>query len=375
METPLMLTKAFCSDGSVWIAESKRTAEGSSLADFALRELQVNDWCFFQTSGSEGNRKWVGLTKESMLKSAKVVNTHFGITERDHWLLALPTHHVGGFGVLARAFLGGSKVTRLDGKWDAASFVHRCEESGATLASLVPTQVFDLVAAELSAPKTMRVALVGGGAMSAELEQAALALGWPVRRTYGMTETASQVASQVIDGGEMEVLPIWDVSTDAEGVLTVRGEALAKGYAINEDGAWHWEPISAEAGLRTRDRVTVRQEGLRQFLRFVGREANTIKILGELVALGPIQERLDALRLNLGIHAGEAVICDAPDARKEARLVLVVSQMSDGDAKRLQKGLNETLRPFECVEDVRRVDRIPHSDLGKVLLEELRRQL
>lgn len=345
------------------------------LQQFLEKKFGEQAWCLFQTSGSEGLRKWVGLTKEKMLISARAVNAHYNISERDHWLLALPVHHVGGFGVFARSFVSGSQVTPLEGKWDAKAFAQRCGEVGATLASLVPTQVFDLVSAKLTAPKTMRAVLVGGGAMSSEVEQAALQLGWPVRRTYGMTETGSQVASQTKENEEMEVLPIWNVSTDEDEVLTVRGEALAKGYAVLEDGKWRWEEISAEEGLRTRDRVKISKEGARQFLRFVGREANTTKILGELVTLGPIQERIDTLRMKLGIHAGEAVICDVPDARKEATLVLVVSGMSDANAERLRKGLNETLRPFECVEEVRRVGRIPRSDLGKVLLKELRRQL
>ncbi|HRH96676.1 MAG TPA: AMP-binding protein, partial [Prosthecobacter sp.] len=293
METTLIIEPEFWSDGDVWVGQPAPTEEGESLADFARRDLQVKDWCFFQTSGSEGRRKWVGLTKESLLISARAVNAHFDITHRDHWLLALPTHHVGGFGVLARAFVSESHVTRLEGKWDAADFAQKCAEAGVTLASLVPTQVFDLVAARLNAPPSMRVVLVGGGALSPEIETAALQLGWPVRRTYGMTETASQVASQAKSGGEMEVLPIWEVSTDEEGVLSVRGEALAQGYAVQEAGKWRWEPIAPEAGLRTRDRVSVWQEGTRRFLRFVGREANTVKILGELVALGPIQEQLD----------------------------------------------------------------------------------
>lgn len=373
METSLMLTKEFWSDGGVWVAEAEPTTEGTSLADFASRELQAKDWCFFQTSGSEGKRKWVGLTKESLLISAKAVNAHFGITERDHWLLALPTHHVGGFGVLARAFLSGSRVTKLDGRWDAAAFAHRCEESGVTLASLVPTQVFDLVVAKLAAPKTMRVVLVGGGAMSTEVEQAALAFGWPVRRTYGMTETASQVASQITECGEMEVLPIWKPDTDADGVLTVRGEALAKGHAVQEDGKWHWVPIQPETGLRTRDRVSLRREGGRLFLRFLGRESGIVKILGELVALGPIQQQIEALRLKLGLHSGDAVVCDVPDARKEARLVLAVSGLRAEDAARLQNSLNAMLRPFEQIEEVCEVAEIPRGELGKARVEELRR--
>jgi O-succinylbenzoic acid--CoA ligase len=372
METPLMLKPEFWSAGGVWIGEADHTEDGSTLADFAARELQAQNMCFFQTSGSEGRRQWVGLTKESLLISAKAVNAHFGITERDHWLLALPTHHVGGFGVLARAFVSGGMVTRLDGKWDAAVFARTCAEAGATLASLVPTQVFDLVAAKLNAPKSMRVVLVGGGAMSSALEQAALQLGWPVRRTYGMTETASQVASQTTEGGEMEVLPIWDLGTHDDGVLTVRGEALAKGYAMQESGIWRWEPISAETGLRTRDRVSLHHEGARRFLRFVGRESGIVKILGELVVLGPIQERIDAVRLQLGLHDGDAAVCDVSDARKESSLVLVVSQMSDAAAMRLQNGLNEMLRPFERVEVVRSLISIPRGELGKVRWEELR---
>jgi len=373
METSLMLTKEFWSDGSVWVAEAEPTIEGSSLVEFAQHELQATDWCFFQTSGSEGKRKWVGLTKASLLVSARAVNAHFGITERDHWLLALPTHHVGGFGVLARAFLSGGRVTRLDSKWDAAEFARLCEESGATLASLVPTQVFDLVTAKLMAPHSMRLVLVGGGAMSSEVEEAALALGWPVRRTYGMTETASQVASQVAAGGEMDVLPIWTLGTDADGVLTVRGEALAKGHAVRDDEKWRWMPIPPETGLRTRDRVSLHREGERLFLRFMGREAGIVKILGELVALEPIQQQIEALRLKLGLHSGDAVICDVPDARKEARLVLAVSGLRAEDAARLQKGLNMTLRPFEQIEEIREVASIPRGGLGKARVDELRR--
>ncbi len=340
------------------------------LAEFVLAELG-DGWCFFTTSGTEGARKWVGLRKESLLISARAVNAHFEVTERDHWLLALPIWHVGGFGILARAFVSEGQVTQQIGKWDAAEFVRQCHESSATICSLVPTQMFDVVAAKLTAPKSMRVVLVGGGAMSRELELAARHLGWPVCRTYGMTETASQVAAQRWEG-DMEVLPIWDVSTDDDGTLTVRGTALASGYARREAGKWLWEPILPEIGLRTRDRVRLWHEGTRRFLSFVGRESGMVKILGELVALGPIQERIDALRLEMGLRDGEAVICDVPDERSEARLVLVVSGMRADEANRLLIRLNEALRPLERVSELREVSRVPRGELGKVRLEELR---
>lgn len=393
METPgLMLTEPeFWHSSRAHVAlpqepDDAVAAAAAGLREFAEDELGARGWCFFQTSGSEGRQKWVALTKDALLASAQAVNAHFNITERDHWLLALPTHHVGGFGILARSFLSGSAVTRLEGKWNAAAFVQRCADVEATLASLVPTQVFDLVAAGLPCPAAMRVVLVGGGALSEEVRQAALALGWPVRRTYGMTETCSQVATQAADGDEMEVLPIWNLSTDADGVLTIRGQALAQGYAMQDgSGAWTWQPIPPESGLRTRDRVTLWMDGegtgdtggspRRQFLRFVGREVGIIKILGELVALGPIQERMEALRLETGLRHGDAAVCDVADARKEAALALVYCGMSDTEAAALQQRLNATLRPLEQVQHLRRVEALPRSELGKVRLGELRGML
>lgn len=375
MAKTLSIEPEFWSDGDNWVAMPEPCEEGGALSEFAIRELEAKNWCFFQTSGSEGRRKWVGLTKESLLISARAVNAHFEISGRDRWLLALPDYHVGGFGVLARAFLSGSGVTRLAGKWNAHLFVGACEDVGATLTSLVPTQVFDLVAAQLRAPSLMRTVLVGGGALSVEIEAAALELGWPLRRTYGMTETASQVASQRAEGGGMEVLPLWQLSTDSEGLLTIRGAALAQGYAIQESEGWRWEAIPAGEGLRTRDRVELWHEAGRQYLRFKGRVAGTVKILGELVTLGPIQERLDALMRESGLAAAEAVVCDVPDNRKEARLLLAVSGMSEEESAGLQERLNEGLRPFERITEVRRVTSIPRSELGKVRFATLREML
>ncbi|WP_395745358.1 AMP-binding protein [Prosthecobacter sp.] len=374
METAVILQPGFWNDGSAWVAEPAASDEGRALTKFAQDELQMRDICFFQTSGTEGVRKWVGLTKEALMISARAVNAFFDITARDHWLLALPAHHVGGFGILARSFASGSAVSVLEGKWNAAAFVQKFEAAGATLASLVPTQIFDLVAAELRAPATLRAVLVGGGALNAELEAAALAHGWQIHRTYAMTETASTVAAQPRPGAELEVLPIWQVSTDAEGVLSLRGEALALGYAICAEGRWRWEPVPP-TGLRTRDRVEIVETGSRRCLRFLGRESGIVKILGELVALAPIQERLDTLRLKLGLQE-DAVVCDVPDARKEHALVLVVTQTMSGEtAARLLHELNETLRPLERIDRLQSVAAIPRSDLGKVLMPALRTML
>jgi O-succinylbenzoic acid--CoA ligase len=343
------------------------------LQSFVETRFPNEGTCLFQTSGTDGAPKWVVLTKDGLQRSAKAVNAHFGITAADRWLLALPLWHVGGFGILARAFAADSPVTALPGKWSPQAFTELATASKSTLASLVPTQVFDLVTAGLKAPKSLRVVLVGGAALSHDLEKAALDLGWPIRRTNGMTETASQVASQSLAGGELEVLSLWDLQTDGDGILTIRGPALAKGYvSAIEPGTWSWKAISADEGLRTRDRVSLSEVGGKRVLRFTGREAGTIKILGEFVSLSRIQECLESLRLALGMTSGDAAVCDVPDERAGARLVLAFSAFSPSDAERLMKALNDDLRAFEQIETIREVPAIPRSELGKLRLEPLR---
>ncbi|MFM2169380.1 MAG: hypothetical protein RIS79_3751 [Verrucomicrobiota bacterium] len=368
------LTAAFWCGADTHVARAPGGLD-DGLAAWIELKLGKQGWCLFQTSGTEGSRKWVGLTKAALQVSARAVNGHFSVTTADRWLLALPTWHVGGFGILARAFAADVPVEVLGGKWDARAFAKKAAETGVTLTSLVPTQVFDLASAGIAAPRSLRVVLVGGGALSDPVRQAALNLGWPVRTTYGMTETASQVASEAAEGGAMEVLPIWQPLTDAEGVLTIRGAALAKGYAIQERTGWRWEGIDPLRGLRTRDRVSLVSEGGKCLLRFTGRESGIVKILGELVALGPIQSRLDALRLELRLTEGDAAVCDVPDERAGARLVLAVGGLEAGTAAALREALNRDLRNFEQIQQMLSMPNIPRSELGKVLQEELRCRL
>lgn len=325
-----------------------------------------------QTSGSEGKPKWVVLSKHAFLASAKAVNQHIQTAADDRWLIALPLTHVGGFSIFARAFVSGSKVHPFDGRWDAERFVAVCAEQRITLTSMVPTQVFDLVRAQLTAPASLRAVVVGGGGMTKELGMAARDLGWPVLQSYGMTEAASQIATEPLEHlssgfnpDALEVLPHWSVRVTEGDHLAIGGEALASGYlSKTETGEWHYLPIGSE--FVTRDRVELWTDGTRQCLRFLGRESSILKIMGELVHLDALQAKLDALA-----DAGsQCVIVDVPDERRGRSLVLV----HDGaaDAVTLMDRFNASVAPFERIVAVQEVARIPRSDLGKVRINELR---
>lgn len=355
---------------------SARADEADGLTEFAkIRGLR--GLCFFQTSGSEGLPKWVALRKEAFLISGAAVNAHFEATAKDRWLVALPLHHVGGFAIYARAHLSGSVVIRSEvSKWDPAAFVQECEGQGITLVSLVPAQVHDLVRSRLACPPCLRAAIIGGGGMTQTLADQASALGWRVFQSYGMTEAASQIATQpynpfgaVFDVTSLEVLPHWQLDLDSEGRLMVKGQALALGYARREtENSWTWDAIDSVAGLRTRDMVRLWQHGTRRFLSFVGRESGTVKILGELVHLAPLQARLEALAVTAG-WAQMPVIATVPDQRREAQLVLVTEGESGGEA--LRESFNAATPPLCHLSRVIPVASIPRTDLGKVSLKAL----
>ena len=139
---------------------------------------------FVATSGSTGDIKLVALSKRAILASAAVVNERLEVTSRDVWAAVLPPFHVGGLGVYARCHLAGARALPMP--WDPRAFA----ESEATIASLVPAQVRDLIAEGLAPSKTLRAILVGGGIFDIERS------GWPTLPSYGMTECARRSPSK-----------------------------------------------------------------------------------------------------------------------------------------------------------------------------------
>src|SRR5688572_32857682 len=93
--------------------------------------LKAHVW--LATSGTSGALKLTALSKKALLASAASVNRYLQSDSRDVWCCVLPTFHVGGLGIYARALLSGARV--VSETWDPARFAANRE---ITLASLVP---------------------------------------------------------------------------------------------------------------------------------------------------------------------------------------------------------------------------------------------
>ena len=319
------------------------------------------------TSGVSARLKPVALAKRALLASAAAVNDHLRATARDVWLNPLPAFHVGGLGIHARAHRSGARVVTLDA-WAPETYRAAAAAAGATLSALVPTQVFDLVRAGLPAPAALRAVVVGGGPLAPALYRRARALGWPLLPSYGATECGSQAATADLASldrdavPELQILPHLALRAGADGRIEIRGASLLTGYATDQglddpkrDGWWRTDDL----GLVRGGTVAVS-----------GRAGEVVKVLGESVALGPLQLALEIAMLDLGF-AGEAALYALPDERAGWRLGLAYAGADPTTAAALGAAFNERVAPYERVMDVVEVARIPRSALGKVIIGEL----
>ncbi|MEP4076659.1 AMP-binding protein [Haloferula sp.] len=358
METTYLRDPAFWSS-------AKAEAPGSSFVLPEIPDGKLDGLVFFQTSGSMSWPHWVGLSRVALLHSAAVVNAYLGVDEKSCWGLALPLNHVGGFGVVARAFEAGSRLDCFREKWDPARFTAWLKAEHVTHVSLVPTQIHDLVREWLRPPPTLKVVVAGGGGLDEETGRAARDLGWPVLASYGMTEAGSQIATQGIElldqpyeSGRISVLPHWKVRIEDDGRIALQGETLFAGELIQSGDKWRF---SARKGdwFVTKDLGQLDDGGLL----VTGRADALVKILGELV---------NPLAVERELAVPEASVVALPDSRKGHRLIVVYERTAI--SKRVESRVasyNQGVEGFRRIDGVAKIDAIPRSDLGKVRRLEL----
>ena len=303
--------------------------------------------------------KLVALSKRAILASAAAVNQHLESIKADVWCCVLPTFHVGGLGIHARAHLSGARVVSMP--WSAAEFAKTCANENVTLSALVPAQVHDLVAAGLTAPTSLRSIVIGGAALPADLHAAAWDLGWPVLPSYGMSECCSQVATALGRSREMILLPHLDARAEADGLLAFRGSSLLTGYCLFDDhGKATFVDPKIDGWFVSEDEGEV--EG--RVLRMSGRRGELVKIGGESVDL----RRLDAIVDEIARHEGaDAAVVPVADRRLGHVIHLVVTAR----AYAIRDAFNGCVLPFERARAVHTVDAIPRSSVGKLLRKRL----
>ena len=334
------------------------------------------------TSGSTGAPKGVVLTQRAIFWNA-VNSAHLhDLTSADRVLTTLPMFHVGGMNIQTTPALHAGATVVLHAKFDPQAAFDAIERERITLAVLVPAQLAAMMEhprwaiADLS---SLRMITTGSTIVTESLVRRVSARGVPLVQVYGSTETCpiaayvrAEVADRkagcagapalhcdvkVVDDGGRELPP------GADGEVLVRGPNVTAGY-------WN-DPVESAQALRdgwyhSGDVGHFDAEG---YLTVVARKKDMIISGGENIypaELETILAECPAIE--------EACVVGREDARwGEAVVAAVVlrpgARMSEAEVMALFHG---RLARYKHPREVRFLERLPRSALGKIRKEDVR---
>jgi O-succinylbenzoic acid--CoA ligase len=328
------------------------------------------------TSGTTGRPKGAVLSHDNHRASAHAWAGLLRPGPGQRWLACLPLYHVAGLAMVTRTTRWGAPLQLLD-SFDAGT-VSAALDDGVTHLSLVPVQLERLLAVRerRPVPDTLVAILLGGGPLPLGSLTRARAAGYRVLTSYGLTETASGVASggadaatvtdpaagRALPGVELRVEP--DGAADGSGEILVRGPMVFSGY-LGDPAA------TAEAlrggWLHTGDLGTL-DGGL---LRIVDRRHDLIVSGGENVYPAEVEAVL-------AMHPAvvEAGVYGVPHERWGAVPAAAVVVAGDGpDDAELDRHCREHLAGYKVPTRFVRVPGLPYDELGKLRRHLLRERV
>ncbi len=332
------------------------------------------------TSGTTGQPKGVRLTVGNLVASATASAFRLGVTRSDRWLCCLPTYHMGGLAPVVRSALYGATVV-IQREFDAAETARILDESGITGVSLVPTMLVRLLDVGWEPSEQLRFVLLGGAPASDDLLARARERDVPACPTYGMTETASQIATATPEqaaGHEGTVgqplvnttVTVVDedgdpVGTGETGEIVVSGPTVTPGYldpAVTEDAF-------GPEGLHTGD-IGSRDEDGRLWVH--NRVDDRIVTGGENVDPGEV---VAVLREHPAVHEAAVVGLDDPEWGERVAALVVPADGGDSTAEEIEGHCRERLAGFKLPRTVAFADELPRTASGTVDRGAVRKRL
>jgi len=342
------------------------------------------------TSGTTGEPKAVPLTAGNLLASAVASAFRLGVLPDDRWLCCLPMYHMGGLAPVLRSTLYGTTVV-LQSAFDAASTPAVAREHDVTGVSLVPTMLRRIVDADAAPelPDSLRFVLLGGAPATTQLIEDCERRGIPVHPTFGMTETASQVATATPrEAFEHEgtvgrplfgtTVAIVDedgapVPTGETGEIVVDGPTVTPGYYGDAAAT---EASFGEYGLHTGD-VGYRDAGGRLWV--LNRRDDRIVTGGENVDPGEV---IAALREDPAIRDAAVVGIDDEEWGERVAALVVPERRGDAngesrplDADAVRERCRERLAGYKLPRTVALASELPRTASGTVDRERVREAL
>jgi O-succinylbenzoic acid--CoA ligase len=376
-------------DGPVCSVDDPDHPAVASLAEASVADVDPTDWglddtrLLLFTSGTTGTPKVVQLTVGNLLASAFASAFRLGFHRDDRWLVGLSLDHMGGLSpVLRMPLYGMTVVLRESESFEPGRTADDIGNYDVTCVSLVPTMLKRMLDLRGTLADSLRVVLLGGAPAPDDLVERCRDFSVPVHPTYGMTETASQVATATPREAFKNVGTVgrplfWTsvavhetdgpglVDTGDVGELVVDGPTVSPGYYGDPDAT---DAAFGPDGLRTGD-VGYRDADGRIYV--VGRTDDCIITGGENVYP---REVADVLRSHPGVV--DAAVVGLPDDEwGELVGALVVPAADEPTVGELDDYCRGRLAGFKLPRVVAFAEELPRTESGTVRRDAVRDRL
>ncbi len=231
-DLPAAARAELCASAGV---QRELTAERAATSEEHRGECSPAASILIASSGSSGQPRIIEVGLDALVASARLGATVIPFGSGDLWHASLAPHTIGGLMIHLRARVLGAAVRHASAprSWS--------DLTGITHVSLVAPQLARLLDDSTPVPQSLKAIMLGGGPSSLALRTRALARGVPLYATYGMTETASQVATTALTATDTETLagpPLAGITITIDartGEVLIESPTLARGIVV--DGA------------------------------------------------------------------------------------------------------------------------------------------
>ncbi|MBF2072606.1 MAG: 2-succinylbenzoate--CoA ligase [Synechococcales cyanobacterium C42_A2020_086] len=341
-------------------------------------------WILIPTGGSSGQIRFAIHTWETLAAAVAGFRQFFQL-ESIHSCCVLPLYHVSGLMQFVRSFISGGQFALLPFKaLETNLAAYRDQfDPGPFFLSLVPTQLQRLLLIPDAVPwlAAFQTVLLGGAPAWTSLLQQARHHHLRLAPTYGMTETAAQIATlppetflQGTSSG-YRILPhatveIWDsqgrlVPAGVMGTIAIRATSLMLGYRAAEPSAGG---LSNMAAFATDDLGFLDGEG---GLHIVGRHSQKIITGGENV----FPSEVEAAIRSTGLVTDVCVVGMPDQTWGEVVTAVYVPASPAVDASALKAALAPRLSKFKHPKQWIAMAALPRTPQGKIAIELLKRQV
>ncbi len=329
-------------------------------------------WIMIPTGGSSGKIRFVIHTWETLMASVGGFQQYFNLNQINSFCV-LPLYHVSGIMQFLRSFTTGGYLVVLPSKEFETSTKSNIELSKFFI-SLVPTQLQRLLQNPASASwlSQFETVLLGGAPAWNEILEQARNYGIRLAPTYGMTETASQIATlkpedflkgynscgQVLPHAKVTICsPKSSLGVNQTGIISIQAKSLALGY---------YPEVFKEDKLQLDDLGFFDNKG---DLNIVGRSSNKIISGGENIYPFEVEAAIKTTHL-----VDDVCVIGLPDKQwgQVVTAIYIPSNLSI-TTKALQAALENKLSRFKRPKHWIAVEKLPRNCQGKVNFEQLKK--